>query len=147
MWLYNEKLAIPIIAISSVIKGIGMNMIIFLAALKSVPATYYEAGELEGATGLHKLWHITLPLISPTLFLNLVMSIILSLRVFGMVNTMTKGGPGVSSYVLVYYIFIEAFTKMKFGNASAASVIMFTVIMIITVIQWKLRKRWVYYET
>lgn len=146
MWLYNESLAIPIVVITTVLKSIGMNMIIFLTALKSVPVMYYEAAELDGAKGLRKFWNVTLPIISPTLFLNVIMSIINSLKVFGIIKTMTEGGPGKSSYVFVYYIYQTAFKNLKFGYASAISVFLFAMIMLLTVIQWRMRKRWVFYE-
>jgi len=146
MWLYNEHLAIPVVVVTAMLKSMGMNMIIFLTALKSVPKMYYEAAELDGATGLKRFIYVTLPSISPTLFLNMVVSVINSLKVFGIIQIMTEGGPGTSSYVFVYYIYQMAFKKLQFGYASAISVFLFVLIMILTIVQWKMRKRWVYYE-
>jgi multiple sugar transport system permease protein len=145
-WLYNEKLSIPVVVITTLLKSVGMNMIIFISALKDVPVMYYEAAELDGATALQKLRRVTLPMISPTIFLITVMSIINSLKVFGLIQVMTEGGPGVSSYVFVYYIYQKAFKLMEFGSASAISVVLFALIMVMTIIQWKLRKKWVHYE-
>ena len=145
-WLMNLKLAIPISVFVTLIKGLGMNTVIFIGAMLDVPEDYYEAAELDGANKLQQFFKITLPNIAPSIFLVLILTTIGSLKVFGQVKALTNGGPGTSSYVMVFYIYQMAFQSYKFGYASAASVILFLIIVALTILQWKLRKRWVFHE-
>lgn len=145
-WLMNVKLSIPISVFVTLIKGLGMNMVIFIGALLDVPKDYTEAAALDGAGKRQQFLRITLPTIAPSIFLVLILTTINSLKVFGQIKALTNGGPGTSSYVLVYYIYQMAFKNYKFGYASAASVILFLVIVALTLLQWNLRKRWVYHE-
>lgn len=145
-WLYNTKLVIPIVALVTLLKGFGMNTIIFIGALQEVPQMYYEAASLDGASKRQQFFRITLPMISPTIFLIIIITMIGSLKVFAQINVLTQGGPGTASYVMVYYIYQVAFKMNKFGYGSALSVILFLVIMGLTLAQWSVRKKWVYYE-
>ncbi|MEG0640250.1 MAG: sugar ABC transporter permease, partial [Clostridia bacterium] len=145
-WLYTEALAIPVVVLVTLLKGFGMNTIIFISALKDVPEMYYEAASLDGANGWKQFWSITLPMIAPTIFLIIIITMIGSLKVFAQINVLTQGGPGTSSYVFVYYIYQCAFKLMKYGYASAISVVLFVLIMLLTLLQWKTRKKWVHYE-
>lgn len=145
-WLMNLKLSIPISVFVTLIKGLGMNMVIFIGAMKDVPDVYYEAASLDGAGKLKQFFSITLPNIAPSIFLVIIMTTIGSLKVFGQIKNLTNGGPGTSSYVMVYYIYQTAFVNLNFGYASAISVILFLMIVALTIAQWKLRKKWVYYE-
>lgn len=145
-WLKNEAAAIPIVVVVTLLKGLGMNTVIFISALKEVPAAYYEAARLDGASALAQFRKITLPMISQALFLALVLTVIGCFKVFAQIYVMTKGGPVTSSYVFVYYIYVLAFRHYKFGYASAVSVILFLIILILTGVQWFGRKRWVFYE-
>ena len=145
-WLMNLNLAIPISVFVTLIKGLGMNTVIFIGAMLDVPEDYYEAAELDGANKLQQFFKITLPNIAPSIFLVLILTTIGSLKVFGQVKALTNGGPGTSSYVMVFYIYQMAFQSYKFGYASAASVILFLIIVALTILQWKLRKRWVFHE-
>lgn len=145
-WLMNLKLAIPVSVFVTLVKGVGMNMMIFIGALLDVPPDYLEAASLDGASKRRQFFSITLPCISPSIFLVLIMTTINSLKVFGQIKALTSGGPGTASYVMVYYIYQMGFTNYKFGYASAASVILFLMIVALTVLQWTLRKRWVYHE-
>lgn len=145
-WLMNLKLAIPISVFVTLIKGLGMNMIIFIGAMQDVPEGYYEAASLDGATKFKQFFSITLPNIAPSIFLVIIMTTIGSLKVFGQIKNLTNGGPGTSSYVMVYYIYQTAFSNLDFGYASAISVVLFLMIVLLTIAQWRLRKRWVYYE-
>ena len=145
-WLYNSNAVIPIVVLVTLLKGFGMNTIIFIGALQNVPDMYYEAAELDGANRRQLFFKITMPMISPTVFLIIIITMIGSLKVFAQINVLTEGGPGTSSYVLVYYIYQMAFKMNKFGYGSAISIILFLMIMSLTLIQWKLRKRWVFYE-
>lgn len=145
-WLMNVKLAIPVAVFVTLVKGLGMNMIIFIGAMLDVPKDYYEASSLDGATRLKQFQHITLPCIAPSIFLVLILTTIGSLKVFGQIKALTEGGPGTSSYVMVYYIYQQAFGNYRFGYASAASVILFLMIVALTLFQWNTRKRWIHYE-
>lgn len=145
-WLMNLKLAIPISVFVTLVKGLGMNMMIFIGAMLDIPQDYYEAASLDGATKRKQFFSITLPSIAPSIFLVLILTTIGSLKVFGQVKALTNGGPGTSSYVMVYYIYQTAFQSYKFGYASAISVVLFLLIVTLTILQWILRKRWVYHE-
>lgn len=145
-WLYTSNLVIPIVVLVTLLKGFGMNTIIFIGALQEVPEMYYEAAALDGATKWQQFRKITLPMISPTIFLIIIITMIGSLKVFSQVKVLTNGGPGTASYVMVYYIYQKAFKMNEFGYGAALSVILFVAIMALTLVQWHLRRRWVHYE-
>lgn len=145
-WLMNTDLAIPVSVFITLVKGLGMNMVMFIGAMLDVPDDYYEAASLDGASKWKQFFSITLPNIAPTIFLVLIMTTIGSLKVFGQVKALSNGGPGTSSYVMVFYIYEMAFKNYKFGYASAASVVLFLMIVALTIVQWKGRKKWVYHE-
>ncbi len=145
-WLMNTDLAIPVSVFITLVKGLGMNMVMFIGAMLDVPQDYYEAASLDGASKWKQFFSITLPNIAPTIFLVLIMTTIGSLKVFGQIKALSNGGPGTSSYVMVFYIYEMAFKSYKFGYASAASVVLFLMIVALTIIQWKGRKKWVYHE-
>lgn len=145
-WLFTSALAIPIVAFVTLIKGLGMNMVILIGAMKDVPEMYYEAADLDGATKWKQFVHITMPMIAPSVFLVMIMTVIGSLKVFGQIYSLTGGGPGNSSYVFVYYIYQQAFMYFDFGYASSIATILFIVILILTLAQWDVRKRWIYHE-
>jgi multiple sugar transport system permease protein len=145
-WLYHMELTMPVVIVVSVLKNVGLNMVIFLAALHDVPSMYYEAASLDGASRWKTLTNVTLPLISPSVFLALILTLIGSLKVFGQIYVMTGGGPGTSTYVLVYYIYQQAFRLYEFGYASAIAFILFFIVFMLTLLQWSVRKRWVHHE-
>lgn len=144
-WLLSTKSALPAVMIVTVWKWAGYYMIIFLAGLQGIPKQLYEASEVDGASGLTKFFHITLPLLSPTTFLILILLIINSFQVFDLINIMTEGGPGGATNVLVYRIYQEGFKYMHFGYASAEAYFLFAIILIITGIQFWGQKKWVVY--
>jgi multiple sugar transport system permease protein len=146
-WLYDLKLTMPVIILISLLKSLGFNMVIFLAALKDVPAIYYEAAELDGANRWQQMRHVTLPMITPSIFMVFIITVIASLKVFSQIHVVTQGGPGTSTYVFVYYIYQSAFRMYEFGYASAISYILFILIMALTMLQWHVRKNWVHYES
>lgn len=145
-WLFSETWTMPTVIVVSALKGVGMNMVIFLAALHDVPKDYYEASKIDGASRWETFKSITLPMITPAVFMITIITVIGSLKVFGQIYVMTGGGPGTSTYVMVFYIFKQAFRSYEFGYASALAFILFSIILVLTLIQWKLRKRWVHYE-
>ncbi|UKS24846.1 sugar ABC transporter permease [Paenibacillus sp. HWE-109] len=145
-WMYNTHLVMPVVILVSVLKKVGMNMVIFLAALQDVPKMYYEAATIDGASKWKQFTKITLPMISPSLFLTLIITLIGSLKVFSQIVVMTDGGPGTSTNVLVYYIYKLAFKTFDLGYASAVAFILFFLVLALTIVQWYFRKRWVHHE-
>lgn len=146
-WLYDEKLAMPAVIVTSVLKNVGLNMVLFIAAIQQVPRSLYEAAMLDGAGKSKSFINVTLPMITPTVFLTVVMTVIGSLKVFGQIYVMTQGGPSNSTKVLVYYIWEKAFKLFQMGYASALAFVLFFVVLILTLLQWQLRKRWVFNES
>jgi len=145
-WLQSPTWAMPAIILMSVWKGLGYNMVIYLAGLQGIPTSLYEAAEIDGASGLSKFLKITLPLLTPTTFFVLLMSFISSFQVFEQAYIMTQGGPARATVTTVYYIYQNGFTWYKMGYASAIAWVLFAIIMLLTVIQWRSQNRWVFYE-
>ena len=145
-WLTDEHLVIPSIALVSIWWGLGFNMLIFLSGLQNIPTDYSEAARIDGANSLQIFWSIILPLLTPTLFFITVVSIINSFQVFDQTYVMTAGGPGKESYTVVYHLYNLAFQQFTFGPASAVAVILFAILLVLTLIQFSLQRRWVYYE-
>ena len=145
-WLASTDWALIAIVIVSVWKSCGYYMLIFLAGLQNIPETLYESAALDGAGKIARYFKITLPMITPTIFLNLVLVTINSFQVFDLVNVMTKGGPGMSTNVLSFRIYYEGFKNSSMGYASAIAYFLFAVILIITGFQFLIEKRWVNYD-
>lgn len=145
-WLTDTRFVIPSIAMLSIWWGLGFNMVIFLAGLQGISATYYEAAQIDGASKFQQLRHITIPLLSPTTFFVTIISIIGSFQVFDQAFVMTSGGPAKASYTMVLHLYELAFVDFTFGKSTAAAVILFFIIMVLTLIQMYASKRWVHYE-
>jgi ABC-type sugar transport system permease subunit len=144
-WLGDPNWTIPALIIVSIWKGLGYDMVIFLAGLQGVPVELYEAARVDGAGRWGLFRHITLPMISPITFFLVITSIISALQVFDLVAVMTGGGPLNSSAVYVYYIYQNAFKFFKIGYAAALSMVLFVITLAITIFQTNLSKRWVHY--
>lgn len=145
-WLLNENTALPAVILVSVLKNVGLNMILFLTAMQQVPADLYKAAELDGASTFKKFKNVTLPLITPTIFLTMIITTIGAMKIFGQVYVMTRGGPGDSTKVFVYYIWETAFRHFEMGYASALAFVLFFILLAFTILSWVVRKRWVFYE-
>jgi multiple sugar transport system permease protein len=145
-WLSSQYWALPAIAIMS-LWGVGSTMLIYLAGLQSVPQHLYEAAEIDGASLLQRFWSVTLPMMSPTIFFTLVMGMIGSLQAFTQSYIMTRGGPNFATYFYVLNLYEEAFIKFRMGYASAMAWVLFITVLVITLIQFKVAGRWVYYES
>lgn len=145
-WLADRTWAMPAIIIMAVWKQVGYNMVIFLAGLQSIPAHLYEAASIDGAGPWQRFWNITLPLLTPTTFFVLVITIIGSLQVFDAVLVLTDGGPANATRTMVYHIWEEAFVFLEMGYAAAVAWILFFIVFLVTLLQWKLQGRWVHYE-
>lgn len=144
-WLSDAAWAMPAVMITSIWKGLGFNMLLFLAGLQGISNTYYEAADIDGASWFAKFRHITIPLLSPTTFFVVVMSIIGSFQVFDAVFLMTGGGPNRSTSVLVHYLYQNAFQYFRMGYASAIAYVLFFLVLFFTLIQLWRQKSWVVY--
>jgi multiple sugar transport system permease protein len=145
-WLGDTNWAMPAIIIMSVWKGFGYNMVLFLAGLQGIPVSLYEAAMIDGATGWQRFWRITLPLLSPTVFLAVVLTVISSFQVFDQAYVMTGGGPANATNTIVLYIYQNGFQLFRMGYASAIAWVLFGVIFIFTLVQMRLQGRWVQYD-
>lgn len=143
-WLGDPKWAMPGIILVALWQ-VGTQVVIFLSGLQNVPPQFYEAAQIDGASSFKKHLYITIPLISPIFFFNLVIGIIQSFQVFDKVYIMTAGGPANATIVYVMYLYEKAFTWLQMGYGSALAWILFFIIMMLTLIQFKFSK-WVYYE-
>jgi multiple sugar transport system permease protein len=146
IWLTNVNMAMWSIIIISVWAGIGFNMVIMLAGLQNIPREYYEAAEVDGASNFSRVIHITLPLLTPTLFFTLITSFINGLQMFDIVYILTQGGPVDSTRTIVFQIYEDGVKSMYAGTASAEAWVLFIIIMGITLVQLRMQKRWVHYE-
>lgn len=145
-WLLDPDIALYSLIGVSVWRSLGLNMIIYLAALQDVPQELYEAAGLDGAGTIQKFFRITLPLITPAVFFTLITGVIGSMQSFDLVYNMTQGGPGTSTYLAGYYIWQQAFSYLRMGYGAALAFVLFFAIFILTIIQWRVRKAWVYGE-
>ena len=145
-WLYDTHFAMPALIIVSVWKLIGYNMVIFLSSLSGISQSLFEAAKIDGATPVQTFKNVTVPLLSPTIFFVIIITAISSFQVFDLIYLMTQGGPLDSTNVLVYAIYKNAFEYFNVGKASAIAYVLFTLILVLTLIQWNLRKKLVYNE-
>ena len=141
-WTGSSAMAIWAIILVSVWRNMGYYMVIYLAALQGVPRELYEAATVDGANKWKQFLHITLPQLRPTTFFASVMMIISCFKIYDVVAIMTEGGPGRSTKMLVTYIYEEAFTNMKYGIASAISMILLVIVLVVTILQFSMEKRW-----
>lgn len=142
-WLMDGRTALPVIIFIGIWNNSGYCMVINLAALQGVPKELYEACEVDGGNGWSKLKNVTLPMITPTTFLLFVTQIISSFNVFAQIQIITKGGPGSSTSVMVYYIYKTAYQFYNMGYASAMAWVLVIIIFVITLFQWQGQKKWV----
>lgn len=145
-WLYDARFAMPALIAVSVWKLIGYNMIIFLSGLSTINQEVLEAAKIDGANSWQVFKNVTVPLLSPTIFFVIVITSISSFQVFDLIYVMTQGGPDNSTMVLVYSIYKYAFEYFDAGKASAIAYILFAIIFVLVLCQWKLRKKMVYNE-
>ena len=143
-WISSPSWAMPSIILVGLWHGFGYNMILFLAGLKNVPRELYEAAKVDGATAFERFRYVTLPMISPTTFFVAIITVIASFRVFEFVYMMTGGGPADSTVVLLLRMYQVGFSFLKLGPAAAISWVLFLLILIVTLIQFR-AARWVHY--
>lgn len=144
-WLTDSSWALISLMIVSIWQALGYCIIIYLGGLQNVPEDLYEAAKIDGANGLQQFFKITIPMLSPTTFFLLITRVIQSFQIFAPIRVLTNGGPGYSTNVMVFYMYDNAFQYYKMGYASAVAWVMFVIIMVITIIQWRGQKKWVAY--
>lgn len=145
-WLQSSDTAMNSILLVSVWKGLGYYVMIVFAALQGIPAEIYEAADLDNASAVSRFFKITLPMISPQLFMLLITMTIGSFKVFETIRIMTNGGPGTSTQVLVFYIYQQAFTYLKVGLACAAGTVLLVIVGIMTILYFAVLARKVHYQ-
>lgn len=146
-WLSTTEWAIPALIIMALWGSLGGGrMIIFLAGLQGVPQELYEAATVDGANAWQRFRNVTLPIITPTIFFNLVLSVIGSFSVFTVAYVGTQGGPARATYFYVYHIFARGFQDYDMGYASALAWVFFAILLLFTAVQFYLQRHWVYYE-
>jgi len=139
-WLNDPTAAMFALIIMGVWKTFGINMVLFSAGLQGIPETYYEAAEIDGAGRWSKFWKITVPMLAPTTFFIMIMSMISSFQVFDLVYVLTSGGPLGSTKVLVFFVYEYAFKFFEMGYASAAAYVLFAILIVLTMVQVRYMK-------
>ncbi|MFC0299503.1 carbohydrate ABC transporter permease [Virgibacillus soli] len=145
-WLTSSKWALPSIAATTVWMHLGINFIILLGGIQNVQRELYESADIDGAGYFAKLFKITIPLISPVLFFVTIIAIIGSFQTFGQIDILTGGGPAGSTNIIVYSIYQQAFSYGNFGFASAQAIILFVIILIVTIVQFRVGEKRVHYQ-
>jgi multiple sugar transport system permease protein len=146
-WLASPQWAKPSLIIIYLWGTVGgSQMLIFLAGLQNIPSDLYEAAAIDGASNVKRFRYITLPLLTPSIFFNLVLAIIAGFQVFTLAYIATEGGPAYSTLFYVLYLFFNAFKFMNMGYASALAWVLFVAVLALTAFQFRMSRRWVYYE-
>jgi multiple sugar transport system permease protein len=143
-WLLSSTLAMPAIILVDLWHTIGFSFVVLLAGLQAIPSDLQEAAMVDGATARRRFWHITLPLLSPTLFFVCVISFIGAFQIFEPMFIMTRGGPAGATESIVQYLYETAFRDFQVGYAAAVALLVFAIILLATLIQFRLRRRWVH---
>jgi len=146
-WLRGDATAMLSVIVVQVVKNVGLNMVLFLAALQGVPRELHEAARMDGAGPWRSFRSITVPMISPTILLTSIITVVGSLQVFAQIAVLTQGGPGNSTTVLVYYLYQQAFQFHHLGYGATLSLVLFVIVLVLTTVQWQMRKRWVFHES
>ena len=139
-WLFDTKLAMPVLIFVSVWKLIGYNIVLFLTGFATIPSNLYEAAKIDGASGGKTFWYVTLPLLKPTTYFVTLVTAISSFQVFDLIYVMTEGGPKDSTNVIVYSIYKYAFEYFDIGKSCALAYILFVIIFILTLVQREVKK-------
>jgi multiple sugar transport system permease protein len=145
-WLADTRTAMPAVIIMSIWKGLGYNMVIFLAGLQGIPQELYEAAKIDGAGAWAQFRYVTLPLVSPTTFFVVVLSTIAAFQVFDQTYVMTGGGPAYSTTTLALFIYQNAFQWFHMGYAAALSYVLFAAVAVVTLLQFRAQGRFVFYR-
>lgn len=146
-WLDDPLLVLPSLMIMAVWVAAGRNMIIYLSGLQGISEDLYDASAIDGAGSWHQFWKITLPLLTPIIFFNLVTGMIDTFKLFTQAYVMTEGGPRNASLFFTYYLYQNAFQQFRMGYASAMALVVFVIIMVLTLVVFRWSRAWVYYES
>ena len=144
-WIYDDRTAVPSLMLMSA-WGFGNAAVIFLAGLQGVPQHLYDAVAVDGGGAWHKLLHVTIPMMTPTIFFNLVIGLIGAFQAFAEAYVMTEGGPNNATLFYVFYLYRTAFTESRLGYACALAWLLFLVILVVTMVVFRSGRSWVYYE-
>ncbi len=145
-WLFDETLAKPSFVLMA-LWGLGSSMLVFLAGIQGIDRSLYEAAEIDGANEWFLFWKITIPMLTPVIFFNLIIGIIGSFQVFTTAYIATQGGPNNATLFYVLYIYRQGWEFARMGYASALAWVLFIFVLLLTLTQFKMANRWVYYET
>lgn len=145
-WLTSPQGAMVVVVLVYVWQNFGFSFLLFLGGLASIPKEVYEAAQVDGATSWRQFWRITFPLVSPTTLVASVMAIISALQIFDQPYVLTRGGPGDSTRTAVMVIYESAFKQLEFGKASAIGIVLTILIMLVTALQFRLSRRFVFYS-
>jgi len=145
-WLLDPDWALPAVSATTVWLNLGLAFIVILAGLQTIPDELYESARVEGASGWRLFWHVTLPMLSPTLFFVSVVGTILAFQAFGQIHILTRGGPLDATEVIVYSIWEDAFERFNYGVASVQAVALFVLVLGLTVVQFRFLERRVFYQ-
>lgn len=145
-WSASVDWAMPTVIMATIWRNMGYYMVIYLAALQGIPSHLYEAAALDGANGWQRFRFVTLPLLAPATFFISIMLMVTSFKVFDLILVMTGGGPGRATNVLVIHTYNTAFGEFKFGYSSAIAMVLFLIVLILTIVQFRMEDRWVNYQ-
>jgi multiple sugar transport system permease protein len=145
LWIYSTRMVVPSLALIS-LWGVGRSMLIYLAGLQGLPSDVLWAAQIDGASGWRRFWRVTLPLLSPTIFFNLVLDLIFALQTFTQAYVVTQGGPGDSSLFYMLYLYRNTFSYFRMGYASALAWILFAFTLAVTGLLFRSARSWVFYE-
>lgn len=140
-WVASPDWAMPAVIVTSVWRDMGYYMVLYLAGLQTIPQEYYEAARVDGANAWQRFWSVTLPCLRPTTFFVVVMLTIQSFKVLDLILVMTEGGPGRSTLVLAQLVYREGITEGKFGYSSAIALVLFLIVLVVTVVQFRINER------
>jgi multiple sugar transport system permease protein len=144
-WIFSEEWALPAFILMS-LWGAGSNMLLYLAGLQGIPTPLYDAAKVDGANAFRRFLNVTLPMLSPTVFFNLIMNVIGSFQIFTQSYIMTQGGPNNATLTMVLLLYRKAFQQFRHGYASAIAWVLFAIIMALTLLVLRSSSFWVYYE-
>jgi multiple sugar transport system permease protein len=146
LWINDERLVLPSFLMMAIWSLMGKNMLVYLAGLNSIPVQLVESASIDGASGWKAFWRIKLPLLTPILFYEIVMTLIESFKIFTQAYVMTRGGPRNASLFYVYHLYKNAFEYYQMGYASALAWVLFVLVMLLTLGVFRSSNRWVHYE-
>jgi len=145
-WLNSSRWSPLAVILTDIWKNLGFYVLVYLGGLQNIPADYYEAAQVDGANRRQQFWRITLPLLSPTMLFLAVIGLINALQIFAQPYILTEGGPGDATRTVVMYIYEQGFRFFSMGYASTLALSLFAFILLLTYVQFRVSRRWVFYQ-